>query len=327
MNKVPDIYFLPEWGKLFQEHDKGKIDIFDYKCSLGNVYYQFIKRKIPFKLKGVQYWDTVTTYGFNGPVILEYKKDKKESLVLKFNEAFQQYCMDNQLVSEYIRFNPWLKNHLDFAQIYETKYNNYTLFTDLTKDDYFMEEFSSKIRNLIRKAIKQGVVLEYDFTGSTLKEFYRLYQFMVKKNRVDAYYRFNFDFLMKSFEVLKEKQFIINAKLGAKYISSAIFLHYEDFLHYHFSANDPYYYSLNANSLILNEACKWGKTKGIKQLHLGGAFTDELFAFKKQFTRNGICDYYIGKKIRNKKIYDKLVDIKMKKDIIKNKEYFPFYRG
>jgi hypothetical protein len=327
MNKYPDIYFLPEWGKLFQEHDKGKIDIFNFKCSLGTVYYQFIKRKIPLKLKGMQYWDTVTTYGFNGPVILECEKSKKKFLVLEFNQAFQQYCMDNQLVSEYIRFNPWLKNHLDFDKFYEAEYNNYTLFTDLTTTDFFMDEFSSKIRNLVRKAIKNGVKIKFDFIGSTIEDFQRLYRLMIQKNEVSDYYLFKTEFLKKTFKVLKKNQFIIYGIYQGEIISSAIFLHHNDYVHYHLSANDPLFYPLNANSLILYEACKWGKKNKKKQLHLGGAFTKELFAYKKQFTKNGICDYYIGKKIRNKKIFDDLVALRSNHDPIKNKDYFPLYRG
>lgn len=235
--------------------------------------------------------------------------------------------MKENIVSEYVRFNPWLKNHLDFEKTYTTKYNNYTLFTDLTVDNFFMQEYCSKIRNLIRKAVKNGVQLEFDFTGASLKELHRLYQMMAKKNNVAEYYLFDFDFLLKTFVDLKNKQFIINGIFEDKYISSAIFLHHGDYIHYHLSANDPKYYPLNANSLILREACKWGQNNGKKQMQLGGAFSDELFAFKKQFTKKGICDYYVGKKIRNEAIYDEFVNLKLTNGTITNYSYFPLYRG
>lgn len=324
---VPDIYFLPEWGKLYEEHDNGKVAIFEFQNNRGHIYYQFMKRQLPPELDCKDYVDLVTSYGFNGPVIIECKEANRQILITDFDEAFQLYCERENIISEYIRFSPWLKNHLDFEKIYTTKYNNYTLFTDLKVNDFFMEEFNSKIRNQIRKAIKNGVKVEFDFSGSSVSEFSRLYEITATKNSFSNYYLFSDDFLKKTFGVLQGKQFIMNAWFEEKCISSAIFLHYNDFIHYHLSANDPHYYSLCANSLILYEAAKWGQANGKKQLHLGGAFSDELFAFKKQFTKKGIFDYYVGKKIRDERMYQELLAIKMKKGKISNLEYFPLYRG
>ncbi len=159
-----------------------------------------------------------------------------------------------------------------------------------------MEEIAPRTRTKIRKAKKSGVEVEFDFQGKSLFEFERLYQMMAERNKIAEYYLFSREFLYESFSTLKGKQFIINGKFQGEYISSAIFLQYGDYMHYHLAANDPNHYSLNANSLILNEACNWGVTHGKKQLHLGGAFSEQLFQFKRQFTKNGICDYYVGKK-------------------------------
>jgi hypothetical protein len=325
--KLPDIYFLPEWGKLYEDHDHGEAGIFEFKNDLGHVYYQFMKRPLPDELDCKDYVDLVTPYGFNGPVILACEPARKESLAAAFDEAFQQYCLDNHFVSEYIRFSPWLRNHLDFEKIYSTKYNNYTFFTDLTVADFFLDEFSSKRRNQVRKAQKNEVQCEFDYSGATISEFSRIYELTVKKNNVSEYYLFRPDFLQKTFSALKSRQFIINARVEGKTISTAIFLHHGDYLHYHLCANDPEYYPLCANSLILYEAGKWGRANGKKQMHLGGAFSDELFAFKKQFTKKGICDYYVGKKIRDERMYRELLAIKMKKGKISNPDYFPLYRG
>jgi serine/alanine adding enzyme len=324
---LPDIYFLPEWGELYQEHDKAEVGIFEFQNKLGHVYYQFMKRPLPEELGCKDYVDLVTPYGFNGPLVLDCSVADRHTLATEFDEAFQQYCLQEHIVSEYIRFNPWLRNHLDFETIYTTKYNNYTLFTNLTVHDFYLEEFSSKTRNHIRKAVKSGVQIEFDFSGSSINEFHHLYQKTIKKNNVFEYYLFDIDFLMKTFNALKNEQFIINAIFEGKYISSAIFLHYGDYIHYHLAANDPRYYPLCANSLILHEACKWGQSKDKKQLHLGGAFSEELFIFKKGFTKNGICDYYVGEKIRNETIYNEFVNNKIKNGTIKNPSYFPLYRG
>lgn len=327
MNEFPDIYFLPIWGNVYAEHDPGVVDRFFLNVPEGRVYYQFMKRPIPDELSYPGYYDTVTPYGFNGPLILECDPAAKTTLVQMYDQAFQEYCEQKKIIAEYIRFNPWLENHRDFSETYSLNYNNYTLYTDLEVEDFFMQEFSSKIRNLIRKAIRMGVEVEFDSSGDQLPEFQRLYQMMTEKNPVSDYYQFDTTFLQNTFKMLKGKQFMLNARYQNQIISSAIFLHHGNYLHYHLSANDPAYYSLNANSLILCRAAEWGKRNGKKQFHLGGAFSDSLFAFKQQFTKRGKCDYYVGKKIRNRELYDELVNARGKSENPPNSGYFPLYRG
>ncbi|MCK5136193.1 MAG: GNAT family N-acetyltransferase [Bacteroidales bacterium] len=327
MMNLPDIYFLPEWGKANQMIDKGEVCIFEYKNYLGHVYYQFIKRQVPDDLGHVTYYDIITPYGFSGPIVLAYANSNKKVLITKFDKAFNEYCLHEHIIAEYVRFSPWLRNHLDFRTIYTLKYNKYTLYTDLTVRDFFMEEYCSKIRTKIRKAEKIGVQLEYDFSGSSLREFHRLYQSTFEKNAMSEYYLFNLDFLIRTFKSLDNRQFLINALFEDEYISSGIFMEFGDYLHFHLVANNYQHYPKNANSLIMNEAAKWGQKNGKKQLHIGGAFTNELFAYKKQFTRNGKCDFHIGQKIRDEEIYNKLVDLRIKRGETINSNYFPLYRG
>jgi serine/alanine adding enzyme len=327
ITKLPDIYFLPEWGRLFQDRDKGRLTIFDFKHESGQVYYQFIKRRINDFLDFEDYYDIITPYGFNGPVIQDVNPMERELLVQEFNKAFEAYCKNENIVAEYVRFNPWMENHLDFQGIYSLKYNNYTLFTDLTCNDFFHNEFHTKTRNIVRRAVRSGVNLEFDYSGSTILMFCKLYELTVKKNQISDYYQFEPSFLQELIKVLGEKQFIINAIYAGNIISSAIFLSFNDYLHYFLVANNPNYFYLNANSLILYGAANWGVQNKKRQLHLGGAFSKELFSFKHQFTRAGKCDFYVGSKIRNEYIYNQLVTLRLEKGELNDTTFFPRYRG
>jgi len=327
MADLPDIYFLPEWGEYYQEHDNGKIQKFEYKSKLGHVYYQFIIRNDHNVLESTKYYDLVTTYGFNGPIILECDINNKLKLIKDYDKEFNIYCLDNNIVTEWIRFSPWLKNHIDFESIYINKYNNFTVFIDLEVNDFFFEEFHPRARTSIRKSIQYGVKIEFDFIGETVGEFHRLYQFVDKKYHVSDYYIFDLEFLKKGFISLSGKEFIINAIYEDQIISSAIILNYGDYIHYHLAAHNPEFYYLNASSLMFYHLCLWGKTNNKKQFHLGGAFTEGLFDFKKQFTRNGFCDFYVGKKIRNEEVYNIIVNKKLQEGSIKDMSYFPLYRG
>ena len=320
MMRIPDIYFTSFWGELNCQLENGVYEKFEYENGKGKGFYHFIKKPVPIKINDIQYYDTITPYGFNGPIIIECQEDRKK-FIEEFNTEFNKFCVEHRIVAEYVRFNPWLKNHEDFKEIYNLRYNNYTLGVDLT-GDFFYDQFTSKCRNQVRKAIKSNVNIEYDFKGGSIGEFYRLYNLMVEKNKVGENYRFSKDYFINTFEKCKDKVFILNAIYENKVISSAMFLQYEDFIHYHFSGNDAEFGSLCANNLLLFTAATWGKENGKKTLHLGGAFSESLFRFKQSFTKNGIFDYYVGTKIRNKEVYDELVN--QKKDI--NLNFFPAYR-
>ena len=90
MNK--DLYFDENYGKLYENTENGKAEIFKYEDENGVVSNQFIKRNIPM----IQdYYDIVTPYGYGGPIIEESKN--KEILLQNYNEAFKRYCEKNNI--------------------------------------------------------------------------------------------------------------------------------------------------------------------------------------------------------------------------------------
>lgn len=329
MVKLPDIYFLPEWGEYYETKEQdGKMQIFEVNHELGQVFYQFVVRRIPIEIGGENYYDTITPYGFSGPIIIECNAGKKAELAAIFNEQFQKYCEEQNIVAEYIRFNPWLKNFQDFQDYYSKRNRGTTIFIDLTVDDFYMDEFSPKARTQVRRAQKSNVEIEFDFTGSTTTQgFFRLYKAMAQKKGFKDYDLFSEEFLRKSFESLEGKQFFINAKYEGQYVSSSFMLSHGDYLHYHLTANDPEFSHLAANSLIVYEACRWGVENGKKEVHLGSGLVEPIFKFKKGFTKTEPLELVIGKKIRNQDVYDELVAHKIKNGGIEDPNFFPLYRG
>lgn len=39
---MPDIFFLPEWGKIYARQEKGEHEVFDFATDYGQVSYQFV---------------------------------------------------------------------------------------------------------------------------------------------------------------------------------------------------------------------------------------------------------------------------------------------
>lgn len=317
--EVPDIYFEEFWGLLNAEKDGGTYTSYTYEDENGLILYRFIKR--PTHILANTY-DIVTPWGFSGPIIIQCEENKKNALICNFNKDFQEYCIANNIVAEYIRFSPWLKNHVDFKDVYELKYNNYTLGVDLLSNDFFTDEFSSDARNKIRKAEKKGVQIQFDLKCETIKEFYRLYYIMADKNNINENFRFSEDYINNTIKMCKSHIFIMNGIVDGNVASSSMFIYTDKYLHYHLNGNNPEYYPYHVNSLIIAKACEWGKNNNKETLHIGGAFDDSLFHFKRQFTKKGIYDFYIGKKIRLNDLYIHLVELKGKS----NSNYFPAYR-
>lgn len=321
-NNIPDIYYKKEWRELYSLKDNGIPEEYKLESEFGTIIYPYIKRSILDKENKEVYYDTVTPYGFNGPIIIEH--NNKEKLLEEFEKDFKEYCSKNKIIAEYVRFSPWFKNYLDFENFYNLKLNKKTIAIDLTVNNILMDEINGKRRNQIRSAIKKGVKIQFDFDGITIEDFYRLYQNTIEKNHIGEYYWLSKQFLKEHFEKLYGNVFFINAIYENKIISSSMFIHCDKQMHYHFSANDYNYNSLNGNSLILYEAAKWGKDNGKENLHLGGmASEDSLIKFKLSFTKSDGLDYYVGMNVQNQEIYEKLV----KQYNGENSNYFPKYRG
>jgi serine/alanine adding enzyme len=325
-----DIYFAFEYGKLYEKIENGSSEIFNFSSSYGEISYMFIKRKINLRLSNLDYYDIVTPYGYGGPVILNCTH--KEKLLSDYKEQFSKYCNENSIISEFVRFHPLINNQVDFHEVLEVFFNRQTVAVNLKVDDVFMTELSSKCRNTIRKAKKIGVRTSIDTKGDTIETFHKLYVDTMERNVALDYYYFPLEYLMQLKNTLKSNFIIVNSHFNDEIIASALFLYSEKYIHYHLAATNPKYYSLAPNNAILWEAISWGKDNNLLKMHLGGGLTsfedDNLYKFKKSFSNEKNCDFYVGRKIHNQEIYRSLVTIrKLENDYDENTSYFPAYRG
>lgn len=153
---MKDIYFDENYGKPYEKIEKGKAIVFECKTKNGSIINQFIKRKIPIEIDNSIYYDIITPYGYGGPIITECTGSKEE-LLQEYEEKFSQYCKENNVVSKFVRFHPIYKNYIDFKEMYNAKFNRYTLATNLKDyDDPVMKEIGSEFwkiesENLIKK--------------------------------------------------------------------------------------------------------------------------------------------------------------------------------
>ncbi|MFD1929257.1 GNAT family N-acetyltransferase [Sporosarcina siberiensis] len=319
-----DIYFSHEYFTSSMLLDKGEPLLFFYEDENGKVAYPVILRKIDNKL-GEQLYDITTPYGYGGPLVEAVSTEI--DLILKFRKFISQYCIDNNIVSEFIRFHPMLGNQKDLENSLNILYNRDTIEIKLQQGTELLNEMPGKTRNMIRKAYKNGVEVKKLDKQKYMKEFLSIYYSTMNRNDATEYYYFNETYFKETFRLLDSNIHMFGAFCEDKMIATSLIFTYEDFMHYHLSGALREHLSLGANNLLLFEIAEWGRKQGIKSFHLGGGYSDSednLFKFKKSFSKSDPLNFYIGKKVHNLNLYEKLVK---ENRITEDNGYFPLYRS
>lgn len=332
INKMPDIYFLPQYGELYEEIEKGKVETFKYESDLGLITNMFIKRRIPIDIGEEIYYDITTPYGYGGPVILEcIDGGSRQELVKGYNEAFGIYCRENNIVSEFIRFHPLVKNYEDFKDVYDIQYMRKTLGTNLKDfDDPFQSEFSKSGRKNIRRSLRKGVTFKVEEDVENIDEFINIYNTTMDRKDADEYYYFGEKYFNDIIQNFKGNILLVKALYNEEIIASGLYFIFDKIIHIHLSGTLDEYLELSPAYILRYAVTLWGKENGYELIHHGGGISnsaeDSLLRFKKRFAKNTEFDFYIGEKIWNKKIYEELTDKVVQKEIDYKSDFFPIYR-
>jgi serine/alanine adding enzyme len=324
-----DIYFKSSYGKLYEPIEKGVCNVFEFNCSLGKVRHMFIMREVPFRTGGKTYFDLVTPYGYGGPVIIECEnKHKKQQLVDEFIKAFQNYCFDNNIVSEFVRFHPILRNAEDFKSAYDVVYIRNTVGTNLAAyDDPVQCEFSKSCRKNINKALASGVGYRITVDPQSMTVFKKIYYSTMDRNSAGDYYYFGDAYFDGCLELLGENLILVEAIYKAQTIAMSMCFVYGKTIHVHLSGTLNEFLYLSPAYVLRYAISLWGKENGYKMIHHGGgrsnAQDDSLYLFKKRFGKNTEFEFYIGKKIWNRDMYYELCKLSYTDP---KAEFFPAYR-
>ena len=149
---------------------------------------------------------------------------------------------------------------------------------------------------------------------------------MERKNATE-YYFFDDEYFNNIIKYYKDNIILVESIYENKVIAAGLYFTYKDVIHVHLSGTDTEYLSLSPAYILKYATAIWGKEHGYKVIHYGGGLsnseTDSLYVFKRKFANQTDFDFYIGKKIWNKDVYDKLCEIK---NVNKDESFFPAYR-
>lgn len=322
-----DIYYLSGYVKGFWLHGDGQ-PLLIY-CQTGNlrginvVFKRVISADVRFAGKlAEELFDFISPYGYGG-WLLEGEGDFADIL-----EEYDRWCQKNRIVSEFVRFHPLLENHKPLTRGYEVVALGSTVAMDLTSPGVIWENMTSKNRNMVRKAQKNGLRI-YRANGPEIYGvFQEIYELTMDKDQAADYYYFGAAYYRTMWEDLARNAQVFYARTeDGTVAAAAIIMGANGGLHYHLSGSRREYQSLAPTNLLLYEAACWGSENGYRTLHLGGGIgsrEDSLFAFKKAFCRKEPYGFHIGKRILDPDAYEMLLQLRQEPP---REGFFPAYRG
>jgi hypothetical protein len=331
--KSYDVYYLSGYLKAFEIHGDGKPLLIFYDDGKIRAINVVMKRDIAIdrhfvgKIPVNTFFDITTPYGYGGFLL---EGDATSYNIDKMGSEYCSLCIKEEIICEFVRFHPILKNNEYMEALYSTSRLGSTVSIDLISKEQVWSDFTSKNRNVIRKSQKSGVEIKIGLSDDLFKEFIKIYNSTMDKDNASRYYYFGEEFYKSILNDLKQNALIFYAIHENNIIAMSIILFANNQMHYHLSASKREFQHLAPTNLLLYEAACWGIEKGYKSFHLGGGFggcEDSLFKFKNAFNRNYCNEFNIGRKIFDNDKYNALLQIRKNDDGFNEEtKYFPVYR-
>ena len=322
-----DVYWLSGYVKAFRIHGDGEPLLFYYEDKdtrgINVVMKRDVSRDKHFlgKLEENEYFDFATPYGYGGWLI---EGENTAALM----QEYEQWCQKNGIISEFVRFQPIIQNQELVRDHYSVIMLGETVTMDLSSPEIIWNNITSKNRNMIRKAQKNGIRIYRGQYPQIYKVFREIYNATMDKDEADPYYYFGEQFYESVLNDLAQNAQVFYAVYEEKIIAASIMLSANGRMNYHLSGSVREFANLAPSNLLLYEAALWGCANGCKTLYLGGGVgsgEDSLFKFKKAFYRpDELYRFAIGKKIFNQEKYDALVE---KRTDPPESGFFPKYRA
>jgi hypothetical protein len=251
------------------------------------------------KIADTSYYDIQSPYGYGGAI----SSSEDPSFLNSAWSAYNNWCKEQQVLAEFIRFHPLLYNHRLYNG--EVICDRDTVFVDLSSHD-LMSNCAPRTRTAIRKAIKNGLTVEWAKPEQSWQDFQSLYNSTMKDLGAESFYFFpeTYHHLILNWD----KANLVVCKLSDGSIgAAAVFLNSSHIMEYHLGASTQLGKTSGAMLLLMHTVSLKAQGLGYKFLYLGGGTNHEsdnsLLFFKSRFS-NLREPFQIGKQIFYPDIYN-----------------------
>ncbi len=317
-----DVFYAKEYIDLYSEEQSGVPEAIYYEDRNLRIFYPFLKRKIDYANQ--EYFDTVTV-GFGGPHI-----EGNSNGVSHFYQLFSEYCQQNHIITETVRFHPLDKNNRFFTNHMNIDYIRLTAAVDLLPT---MEEIRNSYRRDKRTKIRKTKDLNIEIVESSCPDHFEIFQNLyyetMNRTRATSNYYYSsryFQELLKETSLCKPR--LLLAKLEDQIVSGVLLLIGKKYAHYQLGASTQEALRLGINVKLMDYMIQYAKEQGAQVLHLGPGMkeNDSLYEYKSTLSNMVPFQYYIGKKIHNPFVYEQLIRDINKEKVLET-PFFPLYRA
>lgn len=249
----------------------------------GDVLYPFLVRP----LEGGR-CDITSAYGYGGP----YGHGP-------WRDAFASACRDHAVVSEFVRFHPLRANQSNAGGDLRTWLLHDVITVDTTlDDDGLLAQMAPTARNKLRKAQRAGVQVQ---RSDDLDAFHELYTASMQRLGARRFYFFSREFF-DALRGLADDLVLLDAGLAA-----GLFLCGGGAMHYYLSGATAQARDVAASNLLLFEAMRLARSRGLTTLSLGGGLRagDPLHRFKESLGA-GRAAAWLGSAVHDRPTYEQL---------------------
>lgn len=317
--EVPDVYYSPHYAASAQAIDHG-----DWECAVaenGTFYFPYLRRRVP---GGGDSYDLVTPYGYAS--VLAPCADRRKDFVAAFREASRE----QGLVAEFVRGHPFDLPDPDrdgFPVDGSRPHPTYTVDLRAGGVESYWKECEGRHRTAVRKAGRQGVeVIEVDreLLCDASSSFRQLYDATMARVGSSSRLRLHDDYYLALTGGLGDGVHVLEARQDGVAVAAAIFLRWDDRLHYHLSGSTDLGLRVGASNALIDHAIRHlMSSEG--RLHLGGGVQvgDGLDRFKRSIGNAGTT-VHLCQTVVDPARYDELVALTGADPA---SGYFPAYRA
>jgi predicted N-acyltransferase len=240
---------------------------------------------------------------YNGPVVVSGGADHQEML-RRYRKALDQFCADNHVVTEFVRFHPLYQHSEALSKIEELIPVSDILYVDLRAGyEAARKQYRKGHKAAAQKAAREGASWNFvEPDDNHLATFLRLYEWTQRRNGTRGVYVQKEPFFRAMFDELKGRALLVESYAQADVVSSSIFLDDKTCLWYQYSGSALDLLGTNAHTYLMDRMVAWAASKGISYLVLGGGGnphdpTDGIAKFKRGFS------HLMGKVNQLKKVH------------------------
>jgi hypothetical protein len=275
-------------------------------------------------------YDFITPYGYTGPFCSNKVKD---STIDSFWKIITIWQLNNNVVSEFIRFNLFNNSRGYIGNLHDTMLN---IKGTILSEDNQWKAFDAKVRKNVKRAVRENLTSRIYFKNIEqycINEFYEIYIDTMKRTNAKEFFFYSLEsfnyFIFNNLDLCA----ICTIYDNDKCISSELLLISNNSVFSFLGGTVIDAFEKRPNDFLKFEVINWARSKGFKYYILGGGYgyEDGIFKYKKAFFPNDVVKYVTGRKIVDQQKYFHFVNevnSKMTKNDFLNfddNSFFPLY--